>query len=105
VGNELLNRIDFKWRVMENDVLPWDDRLSQLLEYKEEHGHMQVPQRYDSNPQLGQWVQKMRLMRKMGMLKRERIEKLDEVGLVWKGTKRKLRVLLFITVRITNKIL
>jgi hypothetical protein len=105
VGNELLNRIDFKWRVMENDVLPWDDRLSQLLEYKEEHGHMQVPQRYDSNPQLGQWVQKMRWMRKMGMLKKERIEKLDEVGFVWKVTKRKRRVLLFITVTITNKIL
>jgi hypothetical protein len=89
---ELLNKIDFKWRALECDVMPWNDRLLQLLEYNKQHGHMLVPQRYVPNPQLGQWVQKQRRMRKMNQLQQERIAKLDEVGFVWEVGKKRSEI-------------
>jgi hypothetical protein len=34
----------------------WHDMYNQLLEFKQKHGHVKVPQRYDENPKLGRWV-------------------------------------------------
>jgi glycerol-3-phosphate cytidylyltransferase-like family protein len=34
----------------------WDDMYNQLLEFKQKHGHVKVPQQYNENPKLGRWV-------------------------------------------------
>jgi ribosomal protein L24E len=80
------NEVGFIWEVdTRSKVCPWEDRLSQLLEYKEEHGHMFVPKKYERNPQLGEWVAKQRQFHKSGSLNEERIAKLNEVGFVWEA--------------------
>lgn len=33
----------------------WDEMFERLLEYKAEHGHCLVPNRYAKDPQLGSW--------------------------------------------------
>lgn len=33
----------------------WDEMFGRLLEYKTEHGHCLVPNRYAKDPQLGSW--------------------------------------------------
>jgi len=38
----------------------WWDRYSELLRFKEETGHCNVPQRYSQNKALGKWVHKQR---------------------------------------------
>jgi hypothetical protein len=38
----------------------WDDMLNQLSDFKQEHGHLKVPQQYDENPKLGRWVRNWR---------------------------------------------
>jgi hypothetical protein len=38
----------------------WDDMCNQLLEFKQKHGHVKVPQRYNENKKLGTWVMNRR---------------------------------------------
>jgi hypothetical protein len=38
----------------------WYGMYNQLLEFKQKHGHVKVPQRYNENPELGIWVMNRR---------------------------------------------
>ena len=58
----------------------WNERLDELAKYQAEHGHCNVPQ---SHGPLGKWVQHQRLNLKEGKLLEERVQKLDELGIVW----------------------
>lgn len=39
----------------------WNQRLAQLRQFKEQHGHTNVPQKWEHNPSLGAWVARNRL--------------------------------------------
>ena len=60
--------------------LTWDERYSELKEYKVEHGHCNVPRRQGS---LGVWVQTQRAVYQKGNLASERIQRLDDIGFDW----------------------
>jgi hypothetical protein len=66
-----------------------------LLDFKQKHGHCNVPQNYEANPQLGLWV-----MNQRGELKdfidekafllanktiQDRIHKLNDIRFIWNG--------------------
>jgi len=38
----------------------WDERFTEMLEYKETYGHTKIPQKYKDSPTLGQWVHMQR---------------------------------------------
>ena len=60
--------------------------FKRLQNYQQEHdGSCNVPQRYRPDRQLGRWIQKQRYNYKHGLIKRERCEKLDEIGFEWKN--------------------
>ena len=49
---DLLNQLGFLWsRKNQNrpKILKWDERLTQLLLFKEEFGHTMVPRRYEDD--------------------------------------------------------
>lgn len=52
-----LNDIGFVWDVLKKN---WMDKYSQLLDFKKEFGHVNVPRRYPQNVSLGVWVQAQR---------------------------------------------
>jgi len=54
-----------------------------LVSFLKAHGVGAVPLELKGDPQLGSWVTKQRYRRKKGLLKEERIRKLDEVGMWW----------------------
>jgi glycerol-3-phosphate cytidylyltransferase-like family protein len=66
----------------------WYDMYNQLLEFKQEHGHVKVPQRSNENPKLGRWVTHWRSVYRE--YKRtngekgdpERMKRLESIGLV-----------------------
>ena len=66
--------------------------VKELLEYKQEYGHLLVPKRYRENPTLGNWVNKTRqqykhyLNNKPSSMTQERIDLLDKIGFVWSAT-------------------
>ena len=72
--------------------VPWDFRFRELMEYADEHGNCNVPQRWEKNPSLGRFVKinrqyYMRKITKKGGRKNplidERIALLDAIGFVW----------------------
>ncbi|KAL7464805.1 hypothetical protein ACHAXS_005134 [Conticribra weissflogii] len=72
----------------------WLARYEELKRYKEEHGHTNVPQKYEPNPQLGAWCrtqkQQMKLLQegKPSHMSQGRLELLNEIGFEFTGEKR-----------------
>jgi len=71
--------------------ISWEDRIQELKEFWEEHGHCNVTQRMKSNTSLGSFVKKIREYRKRmekgtytgDVLTVSRMKELDEIGFSW----------------------
>jgi hypothetical protein len=73
-----LDDIGFDWDPFESQ---WKHGYAQLLVYKAENGHVNVPQR--PRTLLGRWVRTQRESVKNGRLTPEHKAKLDEIGFIW----------------------
>ena len=76
--DELLEGAGFIWSSKE---LNWSIRLNDLREYKEIHGHCNVPTK---EGELGGWVMTQRLQHGKNSLSQERVAALNELGFIWK---------------------
>jgi len=85
----MLNEIGFIWKLRPNVKLSansdenWIARYQQLLQFKERHGHCNVPFKWPENPHLGGWVVRQREKKKSGKLLPDRERMLNEIGFVW----------------------
>jgi hypothetical protein len=59
----------------------WYQRLSNLIDFKAQHGHTHVRQKYKLNPPLGIWVNKQRCTRRN--LTPEKVAALESIGFDW----------------------
>ena len=73
-----------------NDALTtsWEDMYRYAKDYYEEHGNLNIPNQYRARDgtRLGGWIATQRLVKKglrRGVLSKERIAKLDAIGMVW----------------------
>jgi hypothetical protein len=82
---DILDSIGFEWGKEEKEtpLAAWSQRFQQLIEYKWSHGDCKVPQRYSSNPQLGNWVMAQRRNKQARTLGSERQAQLDSIGFEW----------------------
>ena len=57
-----LEKLGFKWNsdIQLAFTMAWNERLSYLLEFKQQWGHCNVPQKYAHNLKLGGWVKYQR---------------------------------------------
>ncbi|KAL7561752.1 hypothetical protein ACA910_013292 [Epithemia clementina (nom. ined.)] len=79
-----LQALGFKWHGQPHTVtLTFDDRLTQLLEYKRRHGDCNVPQKCDDYSGLGNYVLQQRKHYRLGKLSKDRIERLEAIGFQW----------------------
>ena len=76
-----LVQLGFAWKMVVRT--PWDHGFQELQAYKAEHGNVLVPQRHPCGLNLGQWVQSQRSAKRRGTLSQERVDRLDQLGLVW----------------------
>ena len=77
-----LNDIGFSWKrsKVHRDQL-WEEMYQQLVAYKKQCGHCDVPQKYPANAKLAQWVNGQRSKK----LSAEKRNKLDRIGFSWSG--------------------
>ncbi|KAL7550832.1 hypothetical protein ACHAWF_014035 [Thalassiosira exigua] len=54
-----MNSLGFKWTLRESKR-PWNEWIRELQSYRKEHGHVDVPLKYERNPQLGSFVNNQR---------------------------------------------
>lgn len=58
----------------------WDRRAVELAAYLHRNGHCNVPEEWESNPELGIWVKRQRVARAGGQLSDERLIILERMG-------------------------
>ena len=61
----------------------WESRYCELLEFKEEHGHCNVPDSWSENLRLARWVMTQRQMYRKGKLSHDRVQRLEAIGFIW----------------------
>ncbi|HZE99978.1 MAG TPA: helicase associated domain-containing protein [Planctomycetota bacterium] len=61
----------------------WEDRLKELLEFREAHGHVDVPRHWPHNPSLAHWVVNQRRLVRLGKLPASRLGSLESQGVRW----------------------
>jgi hypothetical protein len=83
----MLEEIGFNFTVHTDK---WMEQYNILKEYKEKHGHCQVPTHYAENPRLGRWTHTQRHQRRLksklykkSSISQERIALLDDLGFNW----------------------
>jgi hypothetical protein len=85
-----LEALGFVWSVRDD----WQQHYEELVKFKNENGHTNVPARYEENRKLGIWVSAQRqhyrilqspseAKRKVVPLTQERIQKLNNIGFNW----------------------
>jgi superfamily II DNA or RNA helicase len=76
-----LDELGFDW---DPNNSHWEDCFRQLVEFKKEFGHTNVPQRSDKYEALGTWVRNQRAAKRYKRpIMAERAKRLDEIGFVW----------------------
>ena len=79
---QTLTELGFDWNPVGNK---WDEMFQQLVEFKREHGHTNVPQHSGKYAQLGNWVRNQRAAKRYRRpIIVERGKRLDEIGFVWR---------------------
>lgn len=82
----LLNKIGFIWN--SHDAV-WEERLQDLMLFKQIHGHCMVPSNFEPNVQLAIWIKRQRRQYKKyqagtaSSMTPERIGRLEAIGFVW----------------------
>ena len=76
-----LDELGFVWSKSSDER--WEEMFRQLEEFQTEHGHCNVPSRYEKNPKLGTWVKKQRQAKAEQKLVPERERWLEDLGFVW----------------------
>ncbi len=62
----------------------WKEMYGQLVKFKSEFGHVNVHDPFPENQKLAGWVKTQRARYKQGKLSKERIQKLERIGFVWR---------------------
>ena len=69
--------------------MSWNDRLSDIMEFKQQWGHCHLLQKYAKSPKLVKWVSDQRSQYRLfksgkkSFINNERIEQLEVVGFQW----------------------
>jgi hypothetical protein len=81
-----LERLGFEW---DTRGAAWQDRLTELADYRKIYGHCNIPENYSGNAQLGKWVRKQRsnytqrIKGKKSSITLYRIQELESLGFEW----------------------
>jgi hypothetical protein len=81
-----LEKIGFVW---DSHVAAWEERKAELLDYRAQYGHCNVPSNYSPNRQLAVWVKRQRRQYKFfcdakpSSMTTDRISTLESLGFEW----------------------
>lgn len=79
----LLEEIGFEWWSANGAKYSFEERMQQLAEYKERHGHVNVPQKDQQYDGLGRWLNGRRTAKYRGALPDGQERALTEIGVIW----------------------
>ena len=62
---------------------PWDEMFSELVEFYKLHGHCNVANDWQANPELARWVAHQRPAKRQNRLTADQLRRMDEIGFAW----------------------
>jgi hypothetical protein len=83
---QALESLGFEWNT---HGASWEIRLSELADYRKEHGHCNVPRSYSENTRLSTWVRHQRTQNRLhrdgkpSLMTLTRIQELEDIGFEW----------------------
>jgi len=77
---ERLDELGFVWNKIDS---VWDQRLQELVAYKNRYGNCRIPVGWCENPALAVWCSHQRQANKKGKLTPEPKTRLEELGFIW----------------------
>lgn len=80
---DTLNSLGFIWNGLDFKEEYWNRMYHELIAYKERHGHINVPIKYDINKKLGIWVSTQRVRKIKNKLLQYQLDKLKDIEFVW----------------------
>jgi superfamily II DNA or RNA helicase len=75
-----LDALGFEWDPL---AATWDRGYAELVKFKNQHGHCNVPINWSGNKQLANFVRTQRVHRKRRWLSKEQTQRLDRLGFSW----------------------
>lgn len=90
IRTDFLESIGFEWHPRRaNEDIAWIEMFERLRSYaRMNHGSTAVPQVYNKDPKLGQWVSGQRKLRKNGKLALDRLYLLNSIDFCWERSRR-----------------
>jgi hypothetical protein len=82
----VLEKIGFVW---DSHTASWEERMQELMDYRNQYGHCNVPSNYPCNRQLAVWVKRQRRQYKFffggkpSNMNQQRITTLETIGFEW----------------------
>ncbi len=78
-----LELIGMKWEPKREEA--WERSYTAACEYRKEYGSLEVPVSFTARNgiRLGKWVRRQREAYQTGSISRERMQKLEEIGMLW----------------------
>jgi hypothetical protein len=80
----LLDEIGFPWRAVNGDP-KWQQQYEKLVEFQRKNGNCLVPQKYQEDVVLGNWVNTQRQFHSNNKLRLDRTGLLEEIGFAWEA--------------------
>ena len=79
---DLLEQIGMVWSINNNS---WNEMLAAATDYYNTHGNLLIPRSHvtNKNVKLGNWISHCRQDYKAGDLTKDKIEKLESIGMIW----------------------
>lgn len=71
------------WELNDTREWKWHQMYQELQDFYQKNGHSKVPQKWNENPKLSNWVLVQRRRYAEGKIRPERKKKLDELDFVW----------------------
>ena len=78
-----LEYLGLRWDLCDIRDWKWQEMYDQLKAYYSQHGHSRVPQKWDENPKLSNWIIVQRRRYMDNKMRLDRKKKLDELHFVW----------------------
>jgi len=83
LGQERIKRLSSLGVEWDKLDLMWEQRFTELVQFKSRYGHCEVPNGFARNPELARWVGTQRRLHKAGQLSDERSHRLTNLGIRW----------------------
>jgi hypothetical protein len=83
--HDRLEQLGFEWNGRPRFAANWEEGFAMLLQYREEYGNCDAPQKHPNHRTLGVWISNQRTKFRKGQLNADQVRRLEAIGFKWKA--------------------